>query len=66
MDWQDVLMGTVGGAALAIFGGPAIAKHKDRAVRQLSVAQAKAMAKAMEEEFPELAGVASEEQPAQA
>ena len=55
MDLADALLGTVGGAALAIIAGPAIQKQRDKAVRKLTAEQAQAIADAMEAEYPELA-----------
>ena len=55
MDVVDALLGTVGGAAIAIFAGPAIQKQRDKAVRKLTAQQAQAIADAMEKEYPELA-----------
>lgn len=54
MDVQDVLLGTVGGAVVAIFAGPAIQKQRDKAVRKLTAQQAQVIADAMESEYPEL------------
>ena len=61
MDIQDVLLGTVGGAVVAIFAGPAIQKQRDKAVRKLTQQQAQAIADAMEAEYPELAKVKVEQ-----